>query len=751
MKKSLLLICFLSFASLILAQNKNVLLVSKIDSTEEIAFDKFWKFHNGDDSAWASSSFDDSRWDTINTKLAFDKNDSNVFKGIAWFRIHIFIDSALNNTPVALLVNQDGASQIFLDGILIHSIGKVSNNSKEEKKYNPGKTPLSFQYHKAGDHLLAVRYSNWDYQTFFNKYNTDNPGFTIGIGKQDDSVKDKLRTRIVLTSITVVIGVFFLSLGFVHFLFFLFYRKQITNLYYSIFVFLFGSIFLIPTISFNLVDPALSIKLNYYFGFFFSFFFYALLILHYSLFKRPVTKYFWFSTIILIAVIISLIFPNNNLTKYLLFSFIISTVIGSFIIVVKSIRRKIDGAWIIGTGSLIFLLFLGYIIVNIMIGVSISIHSLYLIILVFCAMISIPVSMSVYLARQFALTNKNLEKKLIEVEQLSTKAIEQEKEKQKILETQKETLEIQVQERTSEIVEQKIVIEKKNKDITDSIDYAKTIQEAILPNKELKYQLFPDSFVLFKPKDIVSGDFYWFAEKDGKKIIAACDCTGHGVPGALMSMIGNNILNQIVNEKGITSPAEILNNLHREIRKTLKQEIQNETKDGMDAAIITFNNETEIEFAGAQRPLWIVRSSEKRVDKNHPPATAQAIAPPFPKAQPTAQGGQFPGIQTPETHLIEIKGNKFAIGGLQSEIERTFTSHKIFLSKNDSIYISSDGFADQFSDIDKKLMTSRFKELLISIQQKSMHEQEIFLNDFIEKWRGKREQIDDILIIGIRI
>jgi serine phosphatase RsbU (regulator of sigma subunit) len=348
--------------------------------------------------------------------------------------------------------------------------------------------------------------------------------------------------------------------------------------------------------------------------------------------------------------------------------------------------------------------------------------------------------MSIHLARQFAQTNNNLEKKLVEVKSLSAKSIEQEKEKQKILETQKETLETQVKERTSEIVEQKKVIEEKNKDITDSISYAKTIQEAILPTKDLKNKLFPNSFILFKPKDIVSGDFFWFAEKNGKKIIAACDCTGHGVPGALMSMIGNNILHHIVNEKEITAPDEILNHLHREIRKTLNQAEQNETKDGMDIAILTFNSESEIEFAGAQRPLWIVNSLEI-IEIKHSLSNDQT----------TIEGEQIPPLPTPNSKLTEIKGDKFAIGGWQSETERKFTNHKISLDKGDCLYISSDGFADQFSDIDKKLMTSRFKELLLSIQLKSMGDQKNFLDDFIEKWRGKREQIDDILVIGIRV
>ncbi len=260
-----------------------------------------------------------------------------------------------------------------------------------------------------------------------------------------------------------------------------------------------------------------------------------------------------------------------------------------------------------------------------------------------------------------------------------------------------------------------VEIEHKNKDITDSINYSKSIQEASLPPKQLKYRLFPDAFVLFKPKDIVSGDFYWFAEKDGKRLIASCDCTGHGVPGALMSMLGNNILNQIVNEKGITSPDEVLNQLHYEIRKALKQEGQSKTQDGMDIALITFNSETEIEYAGAQRPLWIVKSG--------------AAAP-----------------------FLEIKADKFSIGGNQSESERKFTKHNISLSKGDCVYIFSDGLVDQFGGAEgKKFMSKRFKDLLLANYTKPMLKQEDVIVETMEAWKGSREQVDDILVIGIRI
>ena len=284
------------------------------------------------------------------------------------------------------------------------------------------------------------------------------------------------------------------------------------------------------------------------------------------------------------------------------------------------------------------------------------------------------------------------------------------------------------------LISQNEIIEKKNKDIEDSLDYAKTIQEATLPIIELKQKLFPDSFILFKPKDIVSGDFYWFAERDGKRIIAAVDCTGHGVPGALMSMIGMNILNQIVNEKAITAPDEILNCLHVEVRKALKQDNRLNARDGMDVAVVTFHSETDIEFAGARRPLWII---EKNGNSAHTP-----------------NGLIVNKVSENETQSLiirEIKGDKFAIGGLQYENERKFTAHKLSLNKGDCIYIFSDGFADQFSELYEKLMISRFRDLVMSIQSRPIEEQKTFLNNYINRWKGNFVQIDDILVIGIRV
>lgn len=283
-------------------------------------------------------------------------------------------------------------------------------------------------------------------------------------------------------------------------------------------------------------------------------------------------------------------------------------------------------------------------------------------------------------------------------------------------------LEKQVKERTFEINQQKEEIESKNKDITDSINYAKRIQDSILPGESKLKAHYPDSFILFKPKDIVSGDFYWFSEivnGEKKKIIyAAADCTGHGVPGAFMSMIGNSLLNQIVNEKGIDSPALILDQLRKGIIKALNQTNSGESKDGMDIALCSIerldNNEFQIEYSGANNPLWILN-------------------------------------QESEQFLLETKADKQPIGIYQAE-QKPFTNHSFILPKASSIYIFTDGYADQFGGPKgKKFKYLQLKELLISLKNSSMDDQKNILNQTFEHWKGAEEQVDDICVIGIRL
>ncbi len=267
----------------------------------------------------------------------------------------------------------------------------------------------------------------------------------------------------------------------------------------------------------------------------------------------------------------------------------------------------------------------------------------------------------------------------------------------------------------SDVTERKLseeIIRNKNKDITDSINYAKRIQQAKLPEKKEIYAALPQCFVLFKPKDIVSGDFYYFSSNADGIFIAAADCTGHGVAGALMSMIGLEKLDDALAHSSNVS--EILKQVNKGIKTSLRQSDSNEsTRDGMDIAFCNINMITRsVKYAGANRPLWIIRNGHTKIE--------------------------------------EIKATKTAIGGLTNDNQH-FDAHEVILQQGDTFYICTDGFADQFSSKDKKLTTKKLKELLLSIQNKSMQEQEIYLDNFMVNWQGDTEQVDDILIIGVRL
>lgn len=288
--------------------------------------------------------------------------------------------------------------------------------------------------------------------------------------------------------------------------------------------------------------------------------------------------------------------------------------------------------------------------------------------------------------------------------------------REKKLIKEKTFLENKVAERTRELKEEKQKVEDAHKEIKDSINYAKRIQEAILPLKETIDNYLKEYFILYKPKDIVAGDFYWFYSlpQQNSVLIAAVDCTGHGVPGAFMSMIGNEQLTKIINEKNISQPDLILNELHKGVRAALKQDqIHAETRDGMDIALCKINlKENYVEYAGAMRPFWMVRDNV----------------------------------------LHEVKADKQPIGGLDGDYRTPFTNNRIDLQKGDTIYLFTDGYADQFGgEKGKKFMIKNFSKFLLEVNQASMDKQQQLLNERIENWKGNHEQIDDILVIGIKI
>lgn len=285
----------------------------------------------------------------------------------------------------------------------------------------------------------------------------------------------------------------------------------------------------------------------------------------------------------------------------------------------------------------------------------------------------------------------------------------------------KADLEQIVQERTIEIQEQKSEIERSRdeiakyaKDITDSIKYAKRIQKAIFPAWRDIQDILPESFVFFQSKDLVSGDFY-FAENVGSKIIfCAVDCTGHGVPGGFMSIVANNLLQQAIKQVGLTTPSEILEYLNRGVTNTLHQTYdESSVKDGMDIALCSWEPKTQtLEYAGAYNPLYLIRDGE----------------------------------------LMEIKGDRFPVGTFIGEEIRAFQNHSIKVQKGDMIYVFSDGYADQFGGPNgKKFMIGRFKSMLMDIHQESVDKQYDLVTKNLKNWKGNLEQVDDIIVMGVRI
>jgi tetratricopeptide (TPR) repeat protein len=315
------------------------------------------------------------------------------------------------------------------------------------------------------------------------------------------------------------------------------------------------------------------------------------------------------------------------------------------------------------------------------------------------------------------------------------------------------------------------VIEEKQKEILDSINYAKRIQAAILPPERIVKQYLPNSFILYKPKDIVAGDFYWMhlslnpsPQGEGKAVLnpvgiaeqsplslrrgaggeviffAAADCTGHGVPGAMVSVVCNNALNRSVREYGITDPGKILDKT-REIVIQEFEKSDEEVKDGMDISLCTIETlpsslssqervGVRLKYAGANNPLWVIRPchSERREE------SIDASLP----------------LSMTDFELLEVKPNKQPIGKYAEP--KPFTTHTIELEKGDTIYLFTDGFADQFGGPKgKKFKYAQLKELLLSIQDKTMEDQSQILNQKFEEWKGNLEQVDDVCIIGVRV
>ncbi|MFN5182817.1 MAG: PP2C family protein-serine/threonine phosphatase [Bacteroidota bacterium] len=386
--------------------------------------------------------------------------------------------------------------------------------------------------------------------------------------------------------------------------------------------------------------------------------------------------------------------------------FIISSVF-VFVGVLQAIKNKLNNAWILFFGLILIVVLTIYWIYDFTFGENgLSGTNWYKILQI----LPMPLAVIITIVRDYVSANKSLKSQLIKVEELTAQTIMEQKEKQEILASQNEILEKQVTERTKEISEQKQLIEEKQKEIVDSISYAKRLQEAILPPLEFISTNLPYSFILYKPKDIVAGDFYW-AEKVGDKFfLAAADSTGHGVPGAMVSVVCSNALNRTIKEFKLTETGKILDKTRDLVLETFEKSSK-EVKDGMDISLLCIDKEkNKIYWSGANNPLWFIENGT----------------------------------------LKEIKPDKQPIG--KTDNPRPFTTHELDYKENLTFYLFTDGLADQFGGPKgKKFKYKQLEEILVSINDKTMQEQSVIVNQKFEFWKGELEQVDDVCIIGLRM
>lgn len=745
LKTGLTIILIMISFIIVNAQNKNQ---KKIDSLNSVL--KTLKEGQIDAGSWllfdeAYYNFSDSlKWceDTITIhwqKPSSGKRIYKEYKTNIWYMFPVKISSSILNKPISISYSFKTAFQIYINGKLVESKGNIAYSKDYEIN------------------------ANGNFYTVFNKPNNYITVRTFGhqlsrayfVIRNDKMQSKENEYNEIFNSISMALGIFYFTFFFIYFILFLSDKTAKANLYFSLFCFFLFFIF-IETANINRIE-------NYKLYFFcktltWAFLapvFYTFICFFHHLVYGKLKKYLRFALILTcassITFIISKFIANTNLLIIALLGFapiFLLSIIDGIRVVNIGRKRKIAGIKPIIYG--VFITIFLFIVLFTLIPFYPEITDIRFFLISSLLLTVIPISVSITLIKKYTATSKQLALELVNVSILSEKSILQEKEKQQILETQNEKLEEQVLERTSEIVKQKNEIElQKHKveeayeelnqqnyeisaqrdeiekqkyrieyiyeELTDSIRYAERIQNAILPHKQyIKDKIKGEFFILFKPRDIVSGDFYWFTKRDNWLLIAVADCTGHGVPGAFMSMLGISFLNEIVSKEEVRSSSQVLDELRKYVIHSLQQKgVQGEQQDGMDIAFLALNTETNIlEFSGANNPLYII------------PAVSNEI--------------------------LIIKADTMPIG-IYGDMQ-PFKNNTLQVNKGDRLYIFSDGFIDQFGGENrKKFLNKRFKESLLQIAHLPMLEQKENLNNIFESWKGKCEQIDDVTVLGIKI
>jgi len=547
-----------------------------------VSLDMVWKYHPGDDTTWANPDFDDSNWDTLKTRMESSNNPKEFWQGVSWFRTVIKTDSSLINQPIAFLVNQFGASEIYLNGKLVKKLGTIRETSEQETPYQPLNIPFIVTLDSSLVYNIAVRYSNKrayeDFEWFTSQFGLI--GFDLSLRENNDAIINKVENERATFGVNILISGIFLALALLYFALFVFYSDKKENLFYALFNLCISILFAVSMVQrfvdsdldlyvlYNTISSAsLTLVFVFYLGFL------------YSIFYTKIPKLFYVISIVAIMFVISDVigFYKILLDKFQL-GFIVLTTFAGLFIIIKAIQKKKDNAWIIGAGVILFVLFVVALFITGILGLNIS--SLLGILLFFVGLISLPMSMSIYLARSIATTNKNLKKQLITVKDLSEKELEQKLRAQKA--------------------------EAENERKTKELEEARQLQLSMLP-KELPIIPNLDIAVYMKTATEVGGDYYDFhVGMDGTLTIVIGDATGHGLKAGTMVTTAKSLFNSHADND------DIINTFH-EFSRVIKS--MNMHLMSMCMSIIKIKgSKLKISSAGMP-PALLYRKAENKVDE----------------------------------------------------------------------------------------------------------------------------------------
>lgn len=475
MRIKLILLFILAFSLRGYTQTKFV----QIDSLP-FSLNTLWKYNITDDTSFASYYYNDSKWLNANNELPLDSIDDLNFNGFCWLRLKLRLNQNLLNKILAIQIEQSGASEIYIDGKKITGFGMVSYNGVGEKRFSPDGVLYPIIFSDSIYHIIAIRYSNHVYKRFA-KLDWHYAGIQINLVEYKNQIFKQIISRSVLGFVMAVVGGILLALALLHLCFYLFYREQKHHIYYSTFTFFFSLFFF--ALYFNLIPfyPDIFVPLFYFTPLIIPFYFIFMVGFLYSLILDKIPKIFFVFIGLGIGIILGFFFKFGH-NELLFLALVLLGVIESCRVLYIGLKRKKDGIKIIAGGFALYFLILIYVLIKSFISViaskEINIETgPAMEIIVVISLLSIPLSISLYLARNFATLNRSLTKKLEEIKVLSAQMLEKEKEKKKILEEQNQVLEEQVAKRTAELSE-------KNKDIMDSIRYAKRIQNSLLPTEK---------------------------------------------------------------------------------------------------------------------------------------------------------------------------------------------------------------------------------------------------------------------------